>query len=83
MTAAFAGERDAHLAMRLIAMSPEIVVGFTMRQVYGERGELQMVLLEATLADADQASRVETLMAGAHGVRIPSDDTVTPTAIAS
>jgi hypothetical protein len=70
VAAAFAQERDADYAVGLIASSPDLDVRFTRRSVIGERGEVQMVILEATLGDPSHAGRVATCMAGAHGVRI-------------
>jgi hypothetical protein len=76
VAAAFAHDRDADRAMRMIAMFPEIPVSFHKRDVIGERGDVQMVVLEATVDDATQADRVEKCMLGAHGVRIPFDAAV-------
>ena len=70
VSAAFADERDVRYAMGLISQSPEIKARFERRSVIGERGEVQLVILEVTLADAGQAGRVETCLEGAHGVRI-------------
>ncbi len=70
VTAAFADERDVEYAIGLISLSPEIAARYSRRSVLGERGEVQLVILEVTLADARQASRVETCLAGAHGVRL-------------
>ena len=74
VAAAFARERDAGYAIGLISSSPEIKVRFTQREVIGERGDVQMVILEVTLADPTQASRVETCLVGAHGVRIQPEE---------
>lgn len=73
VTAAFAQERDAGYALRLIASSAEIQARCTFRRVIGEGGEVQMVVLEASLADPSQAERVETCMAGAHGTPVPAE----------
>jgi hypothetical protein len=73
VSAAFADERDAGYAMGLIAQSPEIKARFERRSVIGERGEVQLVILEVTLADPRQAGRVETCLEGAHGVRVPPE----------
>lgn len=70
VTAAFARERDAGYAIGLIGSAPDIVVRFARRSVLDERGAVQLVVLEATLADPTQADRVASLMSGAHGVRI-------------
>lgn len=72
IAAAFAHDRDARYAIDLIASSPEIDAQFTRRNVLGERGDVQMVVLEATVSNPAQVSRVETCMVGAHGVPIPS-----------
>jgi hypothetical protein len=72
VAAAFADERAASYAVKLIASSPEIDVRFKLRGVLGERDEIQMVVLEASLTNAAQADRVETCMAGAHGSIIPA-----------
>lgn len=83
VTAAFAQQRDAGYAIGLIASSPDLEVRFTRREVVGERGEVQMVVLEATLADPTQASRVASCMVGAHGVRIQTEGAATGIAHAS
>lgn len=70
VVAAFAQERDAGYAVSLIASAPDIQARFSRRSIIGERGEVQMVVLEATLADPSQSDRVASCMAGAHGVRI-------------
>lgn len=70
VTAAFADERDAGYAIGLIAQSPEIEARYNRRSVIGERGEVQLVILEVTLVDPRQAERVETCLEGAHGVRM-------------
>jgi hypothetical protein len=82
VAAAFADEREAAYAVRLIGASPEIRARFTLRNVLDERGGVAMVVLEAALADPGQADRVETCMMGAHGIVIPSD-VVAQAAIAS
>lgn len=71
--AAFAQERDAGYAVALIASAPDIQARFTRRAILNERGEVQMVILEATLADPSQSGRVASCMVGAHGVRIRPD----------
>ncbi len=73
VAAAFPDERAASYAVKLITSSPEIDVRFTLRRVLGERDEVQMVVLEASLTDPGQADRVETCMAGAHGSIIPAE----------
>jgi hypothetical protein len=73
VAAAFADEREASYAVRLIGASPEIKARFTLRNVMSERGDVAMVVLEVALADAAHASRVETCMAGAHGAVIPNE----------
>jgi hypothetical protein len=81
VSAAFAQPRDASSAIGLLGSSPEIKVRLTRRDVIGERGDVQMVILEATLADPSQASRVETCMVGAHGVRIQPEEATVDLAI--
>ncbi len=71
VAAAFAQERDASYAMRLISSIADHDIRYTLRRVIGERGDLQMVVLEATVLDAAIAERVETAMLGAHGVLVP------------
>ncbi len=74
VSAAFADERDADLAVRMIASSAGLdILGYSRRMVLGERGEVQLVVLEVDLGDPRQASRVETCIAGAHGVRITAN----------
>jgi hypothetical protein len=80
VVAAFAQERDAARAIGLISSSPDLEVTFERRDVVGERGEIQLVVLEATLADPAQSGRVASCMVGAHGVRIQPE---TPVALAS
>jgi hypothetical protein len=70
VAAAFAQERDAGYAIGLISSSPDLAVRLTRRSVIGEHGEVQLVILEATLQDPMQADRVVSCMVGAHGVRI-------------
>ena len=70
VVAAFAHEGGAAYARRLIGGAIDISVSYTMRNVIGERGDVDMVVLEATLTDAGQAGRVETLMTGANGIVI-------------
>ena len=74
VSAAFAKDADASYAVSLIVLS----IGtdgarFARREVVDERGDAQMVILEATLTDVGDANRVETCMVGAYGVRIPSE----------
>jgi hypothetical protein len=72
VAAAFAQERDASYAVRLMStVSSDI--RFTLRRVIGEDGDIQMVVLEASFADAALTSRAETAMEGAHGMLIPSE----------
>lgn len=73
VAAAFADEREASYAVRLITASPEIDARFTQRRVLSEWDEVQMVVLEASLSDPAQADRVETCMLGAHGAIIPAE----------
>jgi hypothetical protein len=70
VAAAFAQERDASYAVRLMATA-STEIRFTLRRVIGENGDVQMYVLEASFADPALASRVETAMEGAHGMLIP------------
>lgn len=70
IAAAFAQERDASYAVRLMATT-SADIRFTLRRVIGEDGEVQMYVLEASFSDPALASRVETAMEGAHGMLIP------------
>lgn len=72
VAAAFAQERDAGYAMRLIASTVDDPVSFTIRQVVGESGEVQMVVLEASCAQPSIAERLLTVMRGAHGIQVPT-----------
>jgi hypothetical protein len=74
VTAAFAHEGSAAYARRLIGGALDISVTYDLRNVLNERGTVEMVVLEATLADPLQAGRVETLMTGANGMLIPTGD---------
>ncbi len=77
VTAAFAQERDAGFAVALIASASDIEARFVRRSVLSERGEIQMVILEASFADPEQSDRVASCMTGAHGVRMrPQADQV-------
>lgn len=71
VAAAFAQERDAGYAMRLITSTVHDPVSFTIRQVVGEAGEVQMVVLEASCAQPTIAERLLTIMRGAHGIEVP------------
>jgi hypothetical protein len=73
VAAAFAQERDASYALRLLASIASDEIRYTLRRVVGERGDLQMVVLEAALPSEELASRAETAMLGAHGVIIPAE----------
>jgi hypothetical protein len=73
IAAAFAQERDASYAVRLIASVSAVDVRYTLRRVLSETGDMQMVVLEATFPDPAMASHVESAMTGAHGVLIPVD----------
>lgn len=70
VAAAFAQERDASYAVRLMATT-STDIRFTLRRVIGENGDVQMYVLEASFADPALVSRVETAMEGAHGMLIP------------
>ena len=73
VAAAFAQERDASYAVRLIASVSAVDIRYTLRRVLGETGDMQMVVLEAAFPDQAMASHVESAMTGAHGVLIPVD----------
>ena len=70
VAAAFAQERDASYAVRLMATT-STDIRFMLRRVIGENGEVQMYVLEASFSDPTLVSRVETAMEGAHGMLIP------------
>ena len=70
IAAAFAQERDASYAVRLVATTSD-KIRFTLRRVVGEDGDVQMYVLEASFSDPALASRIETAMEGAHGMLIP------------
>jgi hypothetical protein len=72
IAAAFAQERDASYAVRLMSTT-STDIRFTLRRVIGEDGDVQMVVLEASFTDPALASRVETAMGGAHGMLIPAE----------
>jgi hypothetical protein len=73
VAAAFAQERDVHYAVRLLSVAVESKIDFTMRCVRGEDDSMQMCILEAAFSDPTLTGRVETAMAGAHGVVVPAD----------
>jgi hypothetical protein len=73
VTAAFAHEGSAAYARRLIGGAVDISVTYNLRNIFNERGTVEMVVLEATLADPLQAGRVETLLTGANGMLIPAE----------
>jgi len=68
VVAAFAGQRDAGYAMQLIASMGEAGLRPRSHEVIGERGDVQMIVIEVEPASDSLAERVETLMTGAHGV---------------
>jgi hypothetical protein len=70
IAAAFACQRDALSAAGLIASCTDAVVRFAMRDVVGEHGRVDLVVLEATFHDADLIVHVETAMRGLHGITI-------------
>ena len=72
VAAAFAQERDASYAVRLMSTASSDI-RFTLRRVLGEDGDIQMVVLEASFSDPALVSRVETAMEGAHGMLIPAE----------
>jgi hypothetical protein len=73
VAAAFARERDAEYAMRMIASAVDAHIEFTMRNVLGEDGDVQLVVLEATFDDPAFEARIVTVMVGSHGVIVPSE----------
>jgi hypothetical protein len=73
VSGAFAVERDASYAMRLISSIADHDIRYTLRRVIGERGDVQMVVLEATVPNEALKERVETAMQGAHGVIVPPE----------
>ena len=66
--AAFAGQRDAGYAMQLIESMGEAGLRPRSREVIGERGDVQMIVIEIEPTSDYLAQRVETLRTGAHGV---------------
>jgi hypothetical protein len=52
VAAAFAQERDASYAVRLMTTT-STEIRYTLRRVVGEDGDIQMVVLEATFDDPD------------------------------
>jgi hypothetical protein len=70
VAAAFAQDRDASYAVRLMSTT-STELRFTLRRVIGENGDVQMYVLEASFPDPALTSRVETAMEGAHGMLIP------------
>jgi hypothetical protein len=76
VAAAFASERDASYAIRLFSSATDAEVRYTLRQVIGEDGGIQMVILEASCTDQALVSRLETAMEGAHGMLIPVEAVV-------
>lgn len=73
VAAAFAQERDASYAVRLMSSVSDADIRYALRRVLSESGEVQMVVLEATFADPSLASRIETAMEGAHGMLVPAE----------
>jgi hypothetical protein len=73
IAAAFATERDASYAVRLMSTASDAEIRYTLRRVVGEDGEIQMFVLEGTFRSPALAERVETAMEGAHGIVIPSE----------
>lgn len=66
---AFAYERDAIAAAGLIS-NAGIWARYLLRPRTNESGEIDLVILEATLGRAADRARVETLVEGAHGAVI-------------
>jgi hypothetical protein len=54
--------------MRIISSGIDTPVDFTLRDVMGEDGRVQIVVLEATFEDPSLEARIVTGMKGAHGV---------------
>jgi hypothetical protein len=73
VAAAFATERDASYAVRLMTTASDADIRYTLRRVIGEDGEVQMFVLEATFRSPALVERVETAMEGAHGIVVPSE----------
>ena len=71
IAAAFAQERDAGYAMRLITSVSAHDIRYKLRRVLDEMGDIQVVVLEATFPDPRMASRVVSAMTGAHGIVVP------------
>lgn len=74
VAAAFATERDASYAVRLISSATSgAEVRYTLRRVVGEDGEVQMFVLEASYRDPSLRGRLEIAMEGAHGIVVPTE----------
>lgn len=69
---AFAYERDAATAAQLIG-DAGIVGRYVISPRFGERGNVDLVVLEVQLARAIDRARVEMLITGVHGVVIDID----------
>jgi hypothetical protein len=74
VAAAFATERDAGYAVRLLATAAsDAEIRYTLRRVVGEDGDVQMFVLEATFKSPALVERVQTAMEGAHGIVVPTE----------
>jgi hypothetical protein len=58
--------------MRIISSTVDARVDYTRRDVIGEDGTVQIVVLEATYDDPALEGRIVTGMEGAHGVIVPA-----------
>jgi hypothetical protein len=70
MTAAFAREVDAKLALGILSSSTGRLVSSQLRPIAGEDGRIDIILLDVEVADLEP-DRVATAITGAHGVVIP------------
>ena len=48
-------------------------MAYTLRNVTGEDGRVQLIVLEARFTDPALAPRIVTGMEGAHGIIVPAD----------
>jgi hypothetical protein len=72
IAAAFARVRDAGTALRLAAGLSERV-DYTVREIRTERGEVDLVIVEAECDEGPTCDKVETIFAGSHGVPISTE----------
>ena len=59
--------------MGIITSAVDARVAYTRRDVLGEDGSVQLVVLEASFDDPALESRIVTGMEGAHGVIVPTE----------